>query len=341
MARERFHSSQARAGACAGASSPGPRVPAGCPTPSCFRDRPDARCAPRSPAPASRWRSRLASPSRASRQIESMEVTLPIGRDAPAAGVVRGGREREAQRPGHAAGAGPVSGPPVRRRRGAGARPAQPAALGRGRRRPRRGRGRAGQGEPHGVPRREGPAARVAPVRRSPPDQPRAASTATTPSAGAATTWPRGCGRRRRCRSPRSRTVRRWRSWSSTGRRALNEVTVIDEDEAGWSRIARPATGDLLVVGWVKQKQLGKPPARDTAFAAFGAGGFKPAGAGGAAGRPGAGVRVREGDPAGGGGGIAAPDRRQHRRRRSPADHGDGRRRISSRCSFPTARRRR
>ena len=45
---------------------------------------------------------------------------------------------------------------------------------------------------------------------------------------------------------------------------ALNEVTVIDEDEAGWSRIARPATGDLLVVGWVKQKQLGKPPARET-----------------------------------------------------------------------------
>ena len=65
---------------------------------------------------------------------------------------------------------------------------------------------------------------------------------------------------------------------------ALNEVTVIDEDEAGWSRIARPATGDLLVVGWVKQKQLGKPPARDTTFAAFGAGGFK-AGGGGRRGR--------------------------------------------------------
>jgi len=56
-----------------------------------------------------------------------------------------------------------------------------------------------------------------------------------------------------------------------------NEVTVIDEDKAGWSRIARPATGDLLVVGWVKQKQLGKAPARDTTVAAFGAGGFKPA----------------------------------------------------------------
>src|SRR4051812_9268009 len=61
---------------------------------------------------------------------------------------------------------------------------------------------------------------------------------------------------------------------------ALNEVTVIDEDQAGWSRIARPATGDLLVVGWVKQKQLGKPPVRDTTLAAFGAGAFK-AGAGG------------------------------------------------------------
>jgi hypothetical protein len=58
---------------------------------------------------------------------------------------------------------------------------------------------------------------------------------------------------------------------------ALNEVTVIDEDEAGWSRIARPATGDLLVVGWVKQKQLGKPPARDTTFAAFSGGAAKAA----------------------------------------------------------------
>jgi hypothetical protein len=65
---------------------------------------------------------------------------------------------------------------------------------------------------------------------------------------------------------------------------ALNEVTVIDEDQAGgWSRIARPATGDLLVVGWVKQKQLGKPPARDTTLAAFGAGAFKPGVAGGGA----------------------------------------------------------
>ncbi len=63
---------------------------------------------------------------------------------------------------------------------------------------------------------------------------------------------------------------------------AFNEVTVIDENEAGWSRIARPTTGDLLVVGWVKQKQLGKPPARDTTMAAFGAGGFKPGGSGGA-----------------------------------------------------------
>jgi hypothetical protein len=62
---------------------------------------------------------------------------------------------------------------------------------------------------------------------------------------------------------------------------ALNEVTIIDEDEAGWSKIARPATGDLLVVGWVKQKQLGKPPARDTTFAAFNTGGFKSAAAGG------------------------------------------------------------
>jgi hypothetical protein len=63
---------------------------------------------------------------------------------------------------------------------------------------------------------------------------------------------------------------------------ALNEVTVIDEDEAGWSRIARPATGDLLVVGWVKQKQLGKPPARETTMAAFGASGLKPGASGGA-----------------------------------------------------------
>src|SRR6185295_9166403 len=51
---------------------------------------------------------------------------------------------------------------------------------------------------------------------------------------------------------------------------ALNEVTVIDENDGGWSRIARPATGDLLVVGWVKQKQLGKPPAREATLAAFG-----------------------------------------------------------------------
>jgi hypothetical protein len=64
---------------------------------------------------------------------------------------------------------------------------------------------------------------------------------------------------------------------------ARNEVTVIDEDQAGWSRIARPATGDLLVVGWVKQKQLGKPPTRDTTVAAFGAGTLKAAGGGGAA----------------------------------------------------------
>ena len=66
------------------------------------------------------------------------------------------------------------------------------------------------------------------------------------PSAGAAPIRPRDCGRPPRCRSRRSRTARRWRSWSSTGRRAFNEVTVIDENEAGWSRIARPATGDLL-----------------------------------------------------------------------------------------------
>ena len=64
---------------------------------------------------------------------------------------------------------------------------------------------------------------------------------------------------------------------------ALNEVTIIDEDEAGWSRIARPTTGDLLVVGWVKQKQLGKPPVRETTMAAFGAGAFKPGASGGAA----------------------------------------------------------
>jgi len=64
---------------------------------------------------------------------------------------------------------------------------------------------------------------------------------------------------------------------------ALNEVTVIDEDQAGWSRIARPATGDLLVVGWVKQKQLGKPPVRDTTVATFGAGTFKAGAAGGGA----------------------------------------------------------
>jgi hypothetical protein len=64
---------------------------------------------------------------------------------------------------------------------------------------------------------------------------------------------------------------------------ALNEVTVIDENEAGWSRIARPATGDLLVVGWVKQKQLGKPPARAATLAAFGAGGSKSGGASGGA----------------------------------------------------------
>jgi hypothetical protein len=64
---------------------------------------------------------------------------------------------------------------------------------------------------------------------------------------------------------------------------ALNEVTVIDEDRAGWSRIARPAAGDLLVVGWVKQTRLGRPPTRDTAFASFGAGAGKPAAPGGAA----------------------------------------------------------
>jgi len=64
---------------------------------------------------------------------------------------------------------------------------------------------------------------------------------------------------------------------------ALNEVTVIDEDAgAGCSRIARPATGDLLVVGWVKQKQLGKPPARETTLAAFGGGGSKSGASGGA-----------------------------------------------------------
>ena len=39
----------------------------------------------RSPASASRWRSRPASPTRASPSSQSMEVTLPIGRDAPAA----------------------------------------------------------------------------------------------------------------------------------------------------------------------------------------------------------------------------------------------------------------
>jgi hypothetical protein len=63
---------------------------------------------------------------------------------------------------------------------------------------------------------------------------------------------------------------------------ALNEVTVIDEDHGGWSRIARPATGDLLVVGWVKQGRLGKPPARDTTFAVFNQGGGKSPGSGGA-----------------------------------------------------------
>ena len=67
---------------------------------------------------------------------------------------------------------------------------------------------------------------------------------------------------------------------------AASEVTVLDEDKAGWSRIARPATGDLLVVGWVKQKQLGKAPARDTTIASFGAGAFKPAAASGAAADP-------------------------------------------------------
>ena len=67
---------------------------------------------------------------------------------------------------------------------------------------------------------------------------------------------------------------------------ALNEVTVIDEDAAGWRRIARPAAGDLLVVGWVKQEKLGKPPARDTTFAVFNAGGLKPAGATGAGAPP-------------------------------------------------------
>jgi hypothetical protein len=65
-------------------------------------------------------------------------------------------------------------------------------------------------------------------------------------------------------------------------KKALNEVTVIDESEAGWSRIARPAAGDLLVVGWVKQKQLGKPPARDTQIAAFGTGANKAAATGSA-----------------------------------------------------------
>jgi hypothetical protein len=64
---------------------------------------------------------------------------------------------------------------------------------------------------------------------------------------------------------------------------ARNEVTVIDQEEGGWSRIARPATGDLLVVGWVKQKRLGKPPARDTTLAAFGGGAARTAAAGGGA----------------------------------------------------------
>ena len=67
---------------------------------------------------------------------------------------------------------------------------------------------------------------------------------------------------------------------------ALNEVTVLDEDAAGWSRIARPAAGDLLVVGWVKQQKLGKPPARETTYAVFNAGGLKPAGAAGVAAAP-------------------------------------------------------
>jgi hypothetical protein len=61
-------------------------------------------------------------------------------------------------------------------------------------------------------------------------------------------------------------------------RASLNEVTVIDEDAAGWTRIGRPAAGDLLVVGWVKQAKLGKPPARDTTFALFGETGGKRAG---------------------------------------------------------------
>lgn len=64
---------------------------------------------------------------------------------------------------------------------------------------------------------------------------------------------------------------------------SLNEVTVLDQDDGGWSRIARPATGDLLVVGWVKQKQLGKPPTRDTTMAAFGGGATKSGAGGGAA----------------------------------------------------------
>ena len=65
------------------------------------------------------------------------------------------------------------------------------------------------------------------------------------------------------------------------GRKAgPSEVTVIDEDDAGWSKIARPAIGDLLVVGWVKHKQLGKAPARETTFATFNAPGLVPAAGG-------------------------------------------------------------
>jgi hypothetical protein len=64
---------------------------------------------------------------------------------------------------------------------------------------------------------------------------------------------------------------------------ALNEVTVLDENEAGWSRIARPAAGDLLVVGWVKHKQLGKPSSRETTFATFNTAGFRSSPADGAA----------------------------------------------------------
>ena len=107
---------------------------------------------------------------------------------------------------------------------------------------------------------------------------------------------------------------------------ALNEVTVIDEDAAGWSRIARPAAGDLLVVGWVKQAEARQTPGarHDVCGVQRGrpqAGGRERGGR-----APVAAVCVRQGAAARGRGRLAAAHGRHHRLRRPHARHAGGRR---------------